>query len=71
MVNDRRWKLDHPEIPPRGGKILNVGRFDAGFFGVHQRQTKIMDATMRILLETGVEAIMDDPNHDFLVPLCL
>jgi fatty acid synthase len=21
MVNDRRWKLDHPEIPQRGSKI--------------------------------------------------
>jgi hypothetical protein len=30
MVNDRRWKLDHPEIPQRGGKIPDVDRFDAG-----------------------------------------
>jgi fatty acid synthase len=59
MVNDRRWKLDHPEIPQRGGKIPNVDRFDAGFFGMHHRQTEVMDAMMRILLETAVEAIMD------------
>jgi fatty acid synthase len=61
MVNDddRRWKLDHPEIPQRSAKIRNINHLDAGYFGVHHRQANIMDPMMRVLLETAVEAIID------------
>jgi fatty acid synthase len=61
MVNDddRRWKLDHPEIPQRSAKIRNTDHLDAGYFGVHHRQANVMDPMMRVLLETAVEAIMD------------
>ncbi|KAH0813343.1 hypothetical protein GEV33_009449 [Tenebrio molitor] len=61
MVNDddRRWKLDHPEVPQRSAKIRNIDHLDAGYFGVHHRQANVMDPMMRVLLETAVEAIMD------------
>lgn len=29
----RRWQPIHPEIPQRTGKIYDIEKFDAGFFG--------------------------------------
>ncbi|XP_044017899.1 fatty acid synthase-like [Aphidius gifuensis] len=57
--DDRRWKLDHPEIPQRTGKINNVGKFDALFFGVHFKQAHTMDPMCRMLMEHAYEAIID------------
>ncbi|XP_053598737.1 fatty acid synthase [Microplitis demolitor] len=64
--DDRRWKLDHPEIPQRTGKINNVGKFDALFFGVHFKQAHTMDPMCRMLMEHAFEAIVDagvNPRH--------
>ncbi|XP_050677552.1 fatty acid synthase-like [Leptidea sinapis] len=55
----RRWKLAHPEIPQRTGKINNVDKFDASFFGVHYKQAHTMDPMCRILLEKAYEAVID------------
>lgn len=55
----RRWKLAHPEIPQRTGKINFVNKFDASFFGVHYKQAHTMDPMCRILLEKAYEAIID------------
>ncbi|XP_029167464.1 fatty acid synthase-like [Nylanderia fulva] len=57
--DDRRWKLDHPDIPQRTGKINNVSKFDALFFGVHFKQAQTMDPMCRMLLEHAYEAIID------------
>ncbi|XP_034946083.1 fatty acid synthase [Chelonus insularis] len=57
--DDRRWKLDHPEIPQRTGKINNVSKFDALFFGVHFKQAHTMDPMCRMLMEHAYEAIVD------------
>ncbi|XP_023289558.1 fatty acid synthase [Orussus abietinus] len=57
--DDRRWKLDHPEIPQRTGKINNVEKFDAVFFGVHFKQAHTMDPMCRMILEHTYEAIID------------
>ncbi|KAL6257976.1 hypothetical protein P5V15_011572 [Pogonomyrmex californicus] len=57
--DDCRWKLDHPDIPKRIGKISNVGKFDALFFGVHFKQAHTMDPMCRMLLEHAYEAIID------------
>ncbi|CAG9791214.1 unnamed protein product [Diatraea saccharalis] len=57
--DDRRWKLAHPEIPQRTGKINNVNKFDASFFGVHYKQAHTMDPMCRILLEKAYEAVVD------------
>ncbi|XP_023313671.1 fatty acid synthase-like [Trichogramma pretiosum] len=57
--DDRRWKLDHPEIPQRTGKINNVEKFDALFFGVHFKQAHTMDPMCRMFLEHAYEALID------------
>ncbi|OXU23005.1 hypothetical protein TSAR_015483 [Trichomalopsis sarcophagae] len=57
--DDRRWKLDHPEIPQNTGKVNNVEKFDALFFGVHFKQAHTMDPMCRMLLEHAYEAIVD------------
>ncbi|XP_024885303.1 fatty acid synthase [Temnothorax curvispinosus] len=57
--DDRRWKLDHPDIPQRTGKINDVGKFDALFFGVHFKQAHTMDPMCRMLLEHAYEAVVD------------
>ncbi|KAK2585487.1 hypothetical protein KPH14_010141 [Odynerus spinipes] len=57
--DDRRWKLDHPEIPQRTGKVNNIEKFDALFFGVHFKQAHMMDPMCRTLLEHTYEAIVD------------
>nr|XP_026498402.1 fatty acid synthase-like [Vanessa tameamea] len=45
--DSRRWKLAHPEIPPRTGKINHVNKFDASFFGVHFKQAHTMDPMIK------------------------
>ncbi|KAK6640571.1 hypothetical protein RUM44_012267 [Polyplax serrata] len=57
--DDRRWKLDHPEIPQRTGKINHLTKFDASFFGFHYKQAHTMDPMGRLLLERAYEAIID------------
>uniref|UniRef100_A0A8D8UL46 Fatty acid synthase n=1 Tax=Cacopsylla melanoneura TaxID=428564 RepID=A0A8D8UL46_9HEMI len=57
--DDRRWKLEHPEIPQRTGKLYEVNRFDAAFFGVHFKQAHTMDPMCRIILEKTYEAVID------------
>ncbi|XP_050353258.1 fatty acid synthase-like [Nymphalis io] len=62
----RRWKLTHPEIPQRTGKINNIDKFDASFFGVHYKEAHTMDPMSRIFLEKTYEAIIDaglNPNE--------
>ncbi|CAH1641071.1 unnamed protein product [Spodoptera littoralis] len=60
VSNDaRRWKLVHPEIPHRTGKINNLNKFDASFFGVHYEQAHTMDPMCRIMLEKAYEAVID------------
>ncbi|XP_026498403.2 fatty acid synthase-like isoform X1 [Vanessa tameamea] len=64
--DNRRWKLTHPEIPQRTGKINNIEKFDASFFGVHYKETHTIDPMSRILLEKTYEAIIDaglNPNE--------
>ncbi|XP_076294051.1 fatty acid synthase-like [Lasioglossum baleicum] len=61
MVTDNydRWQIDHAEIPRDGGKVGNIGKFDAIFFGVHYKQAYAMDPMCRMLLEHAFEAIVD------------
>lgn len=58
-----RWDIKHPEIPDRGGRIYNIEKFDAGFFGVHYKQAQTMDPMGRMLLEKTFEAIIDAGLH--------
>lgn len=57
--NYSRWQLDHAEIPRDGGKVGNLSKFDAIFFGVHYKQVNAMEPMSRMLLEHTFEAIVD------------
>ncbi|GLV38468.1 Fatty acid synthase 3 [Carabus blaptoides fortunei] len=57
--DSRRWQIKHPEIPDKGGRIYEIEKFDAAFFGVHYLQAECMDPMARILLEKTFEALMD------------
>lgn len=61
MVDDdeRRWRHTNPEIPKRSGKINNLEKFDASFFGVNFKQARCMDPQSRLLLEHAYEAVLD------------
>ncbi|XP_076267679.1 fatty acid synthase-like [Rhynchophorus ferrugineus] len=61
--DDRRWTPSHPEIPQRTGKIDDIDKFDAPFFGIHNRQAKSMDPMTRVFMEVAMEAIFDAGLH--------
>ncbi|KAL1110578.1 hypothetical protein AAG570_008106 [Ranatra chinensis] len=50
---------DHPEIPHRTGKLLDISHFDAAFFGIHYKQAHTMDPMCRLLLEKTYETVID------------
>ncbi|XP_075135067.1 fatty acid synthase [Leptodactylus fuscus] len=57
--DDRRWKPGLYGLPTRNGKLKEINKFDASFFGVHPKQAHTMDPQLRLLLETSYEAIVD------------
>lgn len=57
--DDRRWKPGLYGLPHRNGKLKDISKFDASFFGVHPKQAHTMDPQLRVLLETTYEAIVD------------
>lgn len=57
--DERRWRHTNPEIPKRSGKINNLEKFDASFFGVNFKQARCMDPQGRLVLEHAYEAILD------------
>uniref|UniRef100_A0A8D0FYE7 Fatty acid synthase n=1 Tax=Strix occidentalis caurina TaxID=311401 RepID=A0A8D0FYE7_STROC len=57
--DDRRWKPGIYGLPKRNGKLKEIGKFDASFFGVHPKQAHTMDPQLRMLLEVSYEAILD------------
>ncbi|CAG9771106.1 unnamed protein product [Ceutorhynchus assimilis] len=67
LVTDdpRRWPSGLYGLPTRTGKIKDLTKFDASFFGVHAKQAHVMDPQLRMLLELTHEAIVDaglNPN---------
>lgn len=46
-------------LPRRSGKLKDLSKFDAAFFGVHPKQAHTMDPQLRLLLEVTYEAIVD------------
>ncbi|XP_050301861.1 fatty acid synthase [Anthonomus grandis grandis] len=67
LVTDdaRRWPSGLYGLPTRTGKIKDLTKFDASFFGVHAKQAHVMDPQLRMLLELCHEAIVDagiNPN---------
>ena len=68
--DDRRWPLGLYGLPTRAGKIKDLSKFDAQFFGVHGKQANLMDPQARMLLELTYEAIADAGKldlFDFLI----
>uniref|UniRef100_T1H8C9 Fatty acid synthase n=1 Tax=Rhodnius prolixus TaxID=13249 RepID=T1H8C9_RHOPR len=68
MVTDdeRRWPAGLNGLPARTGKIKDLSKFDASFFGVHAKQAEVMDPQLRMLLEATYEALIDaglNPNE--------
>ncbi|KAF7272913.1 hypothetical protein GWI33_014349 [Rhynchophorus ferrugineus] len=61
--DNRRWEPGHPEIPHRTGKLYDVEKFDAAYFGVHFRQSHQMDPMCRLILEVAMEAVLDAGIH--------
>ncbi|XP_044275877.1 fatty acid synthase [Varanus komodoensis] len=57
--DDRRWKPGVYGLPKRNGKLKDISKFDASFFGVHPKQAHTMDPQLRLLLEVSYEAILD------------
>lgn len=54
-----RWNHTNPEVPRRMGKISDLEKFDANFFGINPRQVHSMDPQCRILIECAYEAVLD------------
>lgn len=46
-------------LPKRTGKLKDITKFDAQYFGVHSKQASVMDPQLRVLLEVTHEAIID------------
>jgi len=61
MVTDdgRRWTPGLHGLPTRNGKLKELDKFDATFFGVHAKQANLMDPQLRMLLELTYEAMID------------
>ncbi|KAJ8891053.1 hypothetical protein PR048_010562 [Dryococelus australis] len=57
--DDRRWPVGQHGLPSRSGKLKDISRFDASFFGVHPKQAEMMDPQIRMMLELTYEAIVD------------
>ncbi|XP_069728923.1 fatty acid synthase [Phaenicophaeus curvirostris] len=57
--DDRRWKPGIYGLPRRNGKLKDISKFDASFFGVHPKQAETMDPQLRMLLEVSYEALLD------------
>ncbi|KAH3871939.1 hypothetical protein DPMN_035154, partial [Dreissena polymorpha] len=57
--DDSRWTPGLYGLPRRSGKLKNLSKFDAAFFGVHPKQANSMDPQLRLLLEVTYEAIVD------------
>ena len=58
-VSEKRYKLDHPDVPKRSALVNDINKLDGGYFGLHYRQANNADPGVRGLMETTVEAIMD------------
>ncbi|XP_067928936.1 fatty acid synthase-like [Watersipora subatra] len=61
--DDRRWTSGIHGLPSRSGKLKDLSKFDATFFGVHAKQAARMDPQLRMLLEVTFEAIVDSGTN--------
>lgn len=47
------------DLPLRHGKLKDLKKFDAQFFGVPPKQANFMDPQQRLLMEVAYEAMID------------
>ena len=57
--DNRRWEPGMHGLPRRNGKLKDISKFDASFFGVHPKQANAMDPQLRLLLEVTYESLVD------------
>ena len=57
--DDRRWTPGLHGLPARNGKLKEIDKFDASFFGIAPKQVDSLDPQIRLLLEVSYEAIVD------------
>ncbi|KAI6188362.1 Fatty acid synthase [Aphelenchoides besseyi] len=57
--DDLRWPPGLFDLPKRHGKLKDLKKFDAQFFGVTPKQANFMDPQIRLLLEVAYEAMID------------
>ena len=58
-ADSRRWPVGLWNLPARSGKVKDLSRFDAQFFGMSDQEADQMDPQVRITLELTFEAIID------------
>lgn len=59
VTTEQRYKFFHPDLPKRIGKVNDIEKFDAAFFGIHKKEADIMEPMYRGLIEKVVEAVYD------------
>ncbi|MFH4976009.1 hypothetical protein AB6A40_002718 [Gnathostoma spinigerum] len=57
--DDLRWPPGIFDLPKRHGKLKDLKKFDAQYFGVTPKQANFLDPQVRLLLEVTLEAIVD------------
>uniref|UniRef100_A0A914ZHK0 Fatty acid synthase n=1 Tax=Parascaris univalens TaxID=6257 RepID=A0A914ZHK0_PARUN len=57
--DDLRWPPGIFDLPRRHGKLKDLKKFDAQYFGVTPKQANFLDPQVRKLLEVTLEAIVD------------
>ncbi|XP_025155202.1 LOW QUALITY PROTEIN: fatty acid synthase-like [Harpegnathos saltator] len=57
--DNRRWKNANYDMPDRSGKVNNINKFDAEYFGISSVEAHITDPMCRMLLEHTYEALID------------
>nr|AXS78290.1 fatty acid synthase [Anisakis simplex] len=57
--DDLRWPPGIFDLPKRHGKLKDLKKFDAQYFGITPKQANFLDPQVRKLLEVTLEAIID------------
>jgi len=55
--------------PPRNGKIKDLTKFDAPFFGFHGKIANVTDPQLKMILEVTYEALFDAGAQVLLILL--
>ncbi|XP_029725313.1 fatty acid synthase [Aedes albopictus] len=61
LVDDleTRWRHTMQDVPRRTGKISNLEKLDADFFGISRYERDTMDPQVRMTVEHAYEAVLD------------